>query len=526
MDRAVFHFSLIAIVSAVIPISNIHCGEDEVPFLYRTGRFNDVAHAINYMHYRYLPGSISREERCKRYAVFADIALSQRFPFEETVREVAMMEADNLDRHYDAMHIDRIIYVLMSAIDRYRVTKLLPQFIELIECLEQIEAPAIKTYLNNSELVLILDLYKQVLGLPCKMIDIKSVDLTKFRKAFWKTLRNLFGEYFDIDSIYSDALLASIEPNASSRSSNRPDIASTSQTRGEQRQSRRELFEYRRREYSRLTQQRLRMIDPKGMRRYQEGQRERAKRERSELWRPATTPEQAEFKRLAQERRNQHNERRRLRYKQSHLQREHQMRLLAPRLKEKYLQQAHQEKQNGQYEGQQPTERQPNVRSSEQVLSIPVSDEKMLQSRKSRPLVSLMTSFPSQEVLSPILSSVDGVLDNIDMQDHELPEGLFRLNNSIPVDAYPRDATYNQTLERSIGNAATQFAIPNSTFPAFQSKLGPSRVDQNMPDTESGSSNTDAVEKFLLNEPLMIDASMGSNKAMAGNESSPDSRRT
>lgn len=303
--------------------NNIECASER----YRDDktRFNNVAESINYMH-KYLHGDMPMEEKCKRYAVLSSRALREKLPYERTAIKVGLMDQQELDKLYHDMGVVNICVSLMSAIDRYRITKLAPPFIELIECLGRINSTVVKRYLSNDELLILLDLYKQVLGLPNTMIDIQSLNLSQFHPAFATTLKNLFGEYFDIDGIFGHIPLDPFGPRFDTEwpwDLNTAGPSFVDQRRAElrlcdrEKQKSRDLYLYQRRERSRLTQQRLRMMDPEAItarnRRYQEIRRRARQEEQALIVGQAETPEELEVKERALLKREHQNKLRRQR---------------------------------------------------------------------------------------------------------------------------------------------------------------------------------------------------------------------
>lgn len=168
--------------------------------------------------YQFLPLNTSMEEKYKRYAVLASRSLIEKLPYVRVIQHVMTMDKDNLDSHYDKIEDNRISYVYMCAIDRYILTQLAPPFIEFDECSNQIDSSVGRIHLKNVELNIILDIYKQALGLPGGKIDMRSPDPKNFRSAFCSTLRKLFKDYFDVNAILGDCISASVSTNPTSDS--------------------------------------------------------------------------------------------------------------------------------------------------------------------------------------------------------------------------------------------------------------------------------------------------------------------
>lgn len=258
-------------------------------------RFQDVSRAINYMH-KYLPSDMTMDEKCKRYAVLSTKPISEKLPH-ETVTNVIKMNNDDLDRYYNEIDVRRMIWNYMVAIDRYRVTQLAPPFIDIVECLRRIDTNEVRRYLSNPELLVILDLYKQALGLPDTTIDIRGLNFTKFHHSFRTTIENLFSQSFRTDKISGDTL-------SDQSNSNDSPYKRSGQL-------------YLRREQARLTQRRLRIMHSEAFKKYQTDQKRSIRsRDKIALSQSGITDDVIEAKRLAQEKRDRINEWRRNRRKQ------------------------------------------------------------------------------------------------------------------------------------------------------------------------------------------------------------------
>lgn len=309
MNLAELRNLLITLVALSTLICNeVSCGrvKGESSILYQTGRFIDISRAINFMQ-KSFHDHTPFEERCKRYAILTARALFEKSAFESTVYNITSMSDNEVLRQYDELGTDKISSLYMTAIDRFRVTQLAPAFIDLIECLERIDTPLVKGYLGNQELVVIRDLYRQVLGLSGTKVDLRSLDLTKFRQAFWSALRNLFRQYLDVDSIFG------------------PSCREQEAELMKDQLSRKQQRYIQHREHSRLKQQRLRLMYPDAIRKYQQERRRLLKeREISMFTDTSDLPEANETKRRAQERRDRRNERRRRNRKLIREQKKHQ----------------------------------------------------------------------------------------------------------------------------------------------------------------------------------------------------------
>lgn len=156
----------------------------------------DVAEAINRL-YRFIYAKTSLEARCKVYAVFLSIARVKGANNQLAVVQTLELEELDLDSIYsnisDADSASRYI----NTIDIYRTSHLEPAFLDVIECLRLIDEPEAKAYLQDPELMMIVNLYKRAIGPPATEIDLDSLDLKSFHPAFQTALRNLFGGHFD-----------------------------------------------------------------------------------------------------------------------------------------------------------------------------------------------------------------------------------------------------------------------------------------------------------------------------------------
>lgn len=274
-------------------------------------RFNDVAESITYM-YNQLSSDMPLEEKCKRYAILSSKALIERLPYQRTALYVATMDESRLNQSYKDMNISQISSALIAAVDRYRITKLERPFIDIIECLKQLNMSSVQEYLKDDELVIILDLYKQVLGLPSSMIDIKSLDLGQFHPAFASTLKVLFRGRLDSDTILSHIPLNPFVPRSSREQERSHASGSRSGKLRQGEQEARDLYLFQRRERSRLTQKRMRMINPdtineRNKKYYHQVLKSRRKHEQNLLAASAVEPDETLARQQAHEKRLRQN---------------------------------------------------------------------------------------------------------------------------------------------------------------------------------------------------------------------------
>lgn len=297
----------------------ISCGQNETaPQNPRNlKRFQDIPQALNYM-YGYLPEFMPMEEKCKRYAVLASCT-PNGLPYESTVKEIVMMHNNILNRHYRELEPDKLILLYSTTIDRYRVTQLAPPFIDLIECLKNIDIPEATEYAFDEELVLLLDIYKRILGRTDTVLELEKLDLFKFPQAFFAALNQLFKGFIEVDMALDSAYQPSITITRTLQPGEQLPFYSKRELTDEQ-------IKFRRRERSRLAQRRIRILDAESLRnqnrRSREQRQEKRKRqERLIFTHPANTPEEIEAKRRLQERRQQDCRRRFMKRQQFNIER-------------------------------------------------------------------------------------------------------------------------------------------------------------------------------------------------------------
>lgn len=191
-----FDWRLMGLSVAVFLIGGIDCDLFDNPNISDRGRFTNVCAAIDHLR-NLLPVQISTEEKCKRYAVLLSEIGVVSAPHESTVLYTMLLNVSSLEELYRQIDISNLTLSYMSAIDKYRVIGLGPPFIDLIECLRILDTPLTKQYLDNQELIIILNLYKQVLGIPGTN-DISGIDFSVFHPGFRATLWNLLGRYVDL----------------------------------------------------------------------------------------------------------------------------------------------------------------------------------------------------------------------------------------------------------------------------------------------------------------------------------------
>lgn len=148
--------------------------------------------ALDYLH-ETLPIQTPLEDRCKRYAVVTSFMTAKGRPQHQAKSSLGKLSVGEINRFYRKLEAKGELPLLyMTAIDGYRASKLGPPFLELIECLKRIDRPCVDTYLNNPELLLIVDLHKQVLRRPETKFDLANIESADFSPAFLRSLECLF----------------------------------------------------------------------------------------------------------------------------------------------------------------------------------------------------------------------------------------------------------------------------------------------------------------------------------------------
>lgn len=261
-----FEWQLVSIAVVALTIGNTCGGPIKDPNDTRRMTDGKICGLIDRMR-RYLPSYISLDERCQRYTVL--LSLCGGVPNESLVFRVATMDKSNLSNHYEEMSLHNRTALLMAAADRYRITNLAPSFLELVDCIRQIDQPSAQGYVEHDEIVVIENLYRQVLGLPGITIDLKNLNLNRFHPAFRATLGNLFRQYFDIDGM-CDTSLAPVrrhphKPMEPSGLASDPEEATRMLENIKQRIRYREHRLHQKRERSRLSNQRQRLLEPEIM---------------------------------------------------------------------------------------------------------------------------------------------------------------------------------------------------------------------------------------------------------------------
>lgn len=284
-----------------------------------TRRFKDVPKALNYVH-ELLPEQTPLEEKCKRYAVLLAMAAATGLPYETNVDDLVKMDIPTLDVHYHAIDENGLMTLFMSATERYRITRLAPPFIDVIECLKMIDSPVVRKFLDDRELKVVHDLYKRVLRPEDQTDNPEGIEWGEFHPAFLKNFISLFGGLLDIEHLYKTSQVRPLDHGVSGQSSGAPEPTNWQDPTQDNGQETDDMTEPhrgpnldRKRERARLFSRRVRMLAPEKIRemsrKYKRDYRER-KRQREGRVRPNLTPE--EKKSMRAERRRMQRRKRRL----------------------------------------------------------------------------------------------------------------------------------------------------------------------------------------------------------------------
>lgn len=248
-----------AVIALLILADLASCGPLQELFC-RTRRFKDVPAAINYVHDN-LPDNMPLQDKCKRYAVLLFMASGMGVPYESNTHKMLTLDDEALNKRYDAINPKRLERLFMSAIENYRVRRLAPPFLEIVECLRLVDTPESRAYLEGEELNLIIDLYQQMLGSPPKIVDLNTLELSKLRPKLRESLEIIFSDYFEHFGHYTADGMTSAPFNSGYSSQFQTAISAYTEAQ-QKKQRARELLLYRRRERARLSQQRQRALDP------------------------------------------------------------------------------------------------------------------------------------------------------------------------------------------------------------------------------------------------------------------------
>lgn len=185
------------ICGAIALVSSYSCLPTEYVDIDFTTPCRDKAEAINRI-YESLPRQMTIEQRCKRYAVFLAMTELKGVSDRLALLQLKELVEDTLDVLYERVRTADLAARYMTTIDLYRRSHLEPAFVDLIDCLRQINLPLVKNYLDDSELTVVENLYRRALGPPAIAIDLDSVELDAFPPAFRITLRNLFAKHSEM----------------------------------------------------------------------------------------------------------------------------------------------------------------------------------------------------------------------------------------------------------------------------------------------------------------------------------------
>lgn len=183
-------------IIALLLLGDIRCGLYDNIDIRPTEPFKDVAEAINHLH-RSLPDQMSLESRCKTYAVLLSMFKMKGSPNQLALLQLSTLQEEILNLLYEEINEADMAQRYIATIDIYRTSHLEPAFLDMVECLRKIDSPLVRTYLNDKELNLIINLYQQALRSPTTPIDLDSIDLSQYHPVFRTALRNLFERHFE-----------------------------------------------------------------------------------------------------------------------------------------------------------------------------------------------------------------------------------------------------------------------------------------------------------------------------------------
>lgn len=178
--------SLLIVIALLVTTNIAQCFPGTEPYLTENA-------ALNLLQAR-LPDQMPLEARCQRYAFLLLMIETEGMPHRTAVLELITMHDDIFDMFKRNLDTNHLISLYMIAIDRYRISKLEPPFLDLVDCLSRIDVPQAKAYFNE-ELNFIVNLYKDVLDTPGSTIDLGSLDLSTFPPSMRTMLENLFVEH-------------------------------------------------------------------------------------------------------------------------------------------------------------------------------------------------------------------------------------------------------------------------------------------------------------------------------------------
>lgn len=232
-----------AIIAAILSC-NISCSpmydikDDEV-----SSNHHGIPGALNDLH-RDLPDQIITESKCKMYAVLLSLIDPRGRNHRPIVSNVLSMNTEELEKRYGKLSRNKVVELYMVAVDSYRSASTLGKpLVELVECMRQINDPIAYMFTHNPELVLILNLYRQILADPAYKINLGLINLRLFQPAFIESLKRIFNKHLrDSNNPYSGQ---NITADASTSIRTRPLVSS-----------------HRHREQERLRKQRLKILRP------------------------------------------------------------------------------------------------------------------------------------------------------------------------------------------------------------------------------------------------------------------------
>lgn len=243
-------------------------------------RFKDVIAAVDSMYE--LINHLPLERRCERYAILLALSATDGLPFEKTVKLLSIAHQDTLNERLKHLEDRKRIEVFMNAVDRYRTLKLGPGFIDLLNCLREIDSNLTEKFLHDRELQLIENLYRQVLESPDVKFSLNKLKLEAFSPSFMRTIRMLFREKLledltsESEAQHEKGLPDIVDSSGQAHQSAPLSGPKEEYKREEKRRRRKEELDrlrerrreehHRHRERDRLRKRRIRILDPEELR--------------------------------------------------------------------------------------------------------------------------------------------------------------------------------------------------------------------------------------------------------------------
>lgn len=229
-------------------------------------KFDDISEAITYQ-YDIMTNRMTFDERCKRYAVMASMIKPNGKIHNKAVYQVSSMTEESLGSLINQFIANNELASLyMTAIDGLSAASVLgPPFLELIQCLSQMDDTRISKFLNDEELNVILELYDRTVRSADAKVDLNFIyELSSCHREFVVSLLHIFKDHIDYDSpIYQDLVNFGVaEPiNSTQLQGQTQKVLMTHKQRQEQRRFESlKLAKHRHREQERLCKRRVKIL--------------------------------------------------------------------------------------------------------------------------------------------------------------------------------------------------------------------------------------------------------------------------